>query len=126
MVVKIKKTKSTKKCVIKKLKFENYKNCLEAVQLENKIEIDSFFCYKRKYKELIKNDKLILNTTRFRSEKHKVFIEEINKITFTSHDDKRMQSIDLIETYAYGMNKDIVGKKEEIKCNTKIKQDKNA
>ena len=32
-----KKAKSTKKCVIKiKLKFENYKNCLEATQLENK------------------------------------------------------------------------------------------
>ena len=32
-----KKTKSTKLCVIKrKLKFENYKNCLEATQLENK------------------------------------------------------------------------------------------
>ena len=33
-----KKAKDTKKCVIKrKLKFENYKNCLEATQLENKI-----------------------------------------------------------------------------------------
>ena len=31
MVVKIKKAKDTKKCVIKsKFKFENYKNCLEA------------------------------------------------------------------------------------------------
>ena len=28
-----------------------------------------------------------------------------------------MQSIDLIETYAYGMNKDLVFKKEEINCN---------
>ena len=46
-----KKAKGTKKCVIKrKLKFENYKNCLEATQLENKInhlernknDIDSF------------------------------------------------------------------------------------
>ena len=28
----------TKKCVIKrKLKYENYKNCLEVIQLENKI-----------------------------------------------------------------------------------------
>ena len=27
-----------------------------------------------------------------------------------------MQSIDLIETYAYGMKKDIVSEKEEIKC----------
>ena len=33
-----KKAKVTKKCVIKrKLKFEDYKNCLEATQLENKI-----------------------------------------------------------------------------------------
>ena len=33
-----KKAKGTKKCVIKrKLKFENYKNSLEAIQLDNKI-----------------------------------------------------------------------------------------
>ena len=33
-----KKSKGTKKCVIKRrLKFENYKNCLEATQLNNKI-----------------------------------------------------------------------------------------
>ena len=33
-----KKAKCTKKCVIKrKLKLENYKNCLEVTQLENKI-----------------------------------------------------------------------------------------
>ena len=33
-----KKAKGTKKCVIKrKLKFKNYKNCLVATQLENKI-----------------------------------------------------------------------------------------
>ena len=33
-----KKVKGTKKCVIKrKLKFENYKNCLEATQFENEI-----------------------------------------------------------------------------------------
>ena len=38
MVVKIKKAKGTKKSDIKrKLKFENYKNCLEAKKLENKI-----------------------------------------------------------------------------------------
>ena len=31
------KAKGTKKCVIKrKLKFENYKNCLEVIQLGNK------------------------------------------------------------------------------------------
>ena len=34
-----KKAKSTKKCLIKrKLKFENYKNCVEATQLDCKIK----------------------------------------------------------------------------------------
>ena len=33
-----------------------------------------------------------------------------------------MQSIDSIETYTYGMNKDLVRKKEEIKCNNKAIQ----
>ena len=33
----LKKAKGTKKFIMKrKLKFENYKNCLEAIQLENK------------------------------------------------------------------------------------------
>ena len=63
-----KKAKGTKKCVIKgKYKFEDYKNCLEATQLENKpknlekneIDIDSL---QKGYKEFIKNDKLILKT----------------------------------------------------------------
>ena len=35
-----KKSKDTKKCVItRKCKYENYKNCLEATQLEKKISI---------------------------------------------------------------------------------------
>ena len=34
-----KKVKGTKKCVIKrKLKYENYKNCLEAAKLKNEIK----------------------------------------------------------------------------------------
>ena len=33
-----------------------------------------------------------------------------------------MQSIDSIETYAYGRSKDLVSEKEEIKCSNKIKQ----
>ena len=36
--MKMKKAKDTKKCVIKrKLKFQDYKNCLEAAQFENKV-----------------------------------------------------------------------------------------
>ena len=57
------KAKCTKMCVIKrKLKFENYKNCLEVTQIDykinhlekNKIDIDNFFHYKRKHNEFIK------------------------------------------------------------------------
>ena len=36
-----------------------------------------------------------------------------------------MQSTDSIETYVYGMSKDLVSEKEEIKCNNMIKQLKN-
>ena len=32
-----------------------------------------------------------------------------------------MQSIESIETYAYGSSKDLVSEKEEIKCNNIIK-----
>ena len=40
------------------------------------------------------------------------------------NDDKRIQSIDSIETFTYGLRKDLVCKKEEIKCNNIIKQHK--
>ena len=65
---------------------------------------------------------MILKTQqRFKSEKHNVFTEEFNKIALKSNDDKRMQSIDSIETYAYETSKDLVSEKEEIKCNNIIK-----
>ena len=57
--------------------------------------------------------------------KHNVFTEEIKKIALCLNDDKRIQSIDLIESYAYRMNENLVSKKEEIKCNNIIKQYKN-
>ena len=52
--------------------------------------------------------------------KHNVFTEEINKISLSPNDDKRMKSFDLIETYAYGTTKDLVSEKEKIKCNNLI------
>ena len=116
-----KKAKGKQKSVIKrKLKFQDYKNCLEAVQIENKINhLDTL-------KKFIKNNKLILKTPqRFESERHNVFIEEINKIALSSNDDKRVQSINSIETYVCGMNKDLVCKKEEIECNITTEQHKN-
>ena len=62
---------------------------------------------------------------RFKSGRHSAFTEEINKIALNSNDDKRMWSIYSIERYAYRMNKNLVRKKEEIKCNNIIKQYKN-
>ena len=86
---------------------------------KNQIDVDSF-------KEIIKYNKLILKTRqRFKSERHNVFTEEINKIALSSNYDKRMQSIDSTESYAYRMNKDLVWKKEKIKCNNIIKQYEN-
>ena len=76
-----KKAKGTKKCVIKReLMFENYK--------------DSLF-----------NDKIILKSQqRFKSDHHKVYTEEVNKIALSSNDDKRLQTFDKVTTYPYGTN----------------------
>ena len=77
-------------------------------------------------KEFIRKNKLILKTQQgFISEKHNAFTEEINKIVLSSNDDKRIQSIDLIEIYAHGTRKDSVCKEEDIKCNNTIKQYQN-
>ena len=77
----VKKAKGTKKCVTKReLMFENYKDC--------------FF-----------NDKIVLKSQqRFKSNHHKVYTEEINKIALSSNDDKRLQTSDRIKTYPYGTN----------------------
>ena len=77
----IKKSKGTKKCVIKReLMFENYKDCLF-------------------------NDKIILKSQqRFKSYNHDVYTEEVNKIALSSNDDKRLQTFDRITTYPYGTN----------------------
>ena len=53
---------------------------------------------------------------------HSAFTNKVNKIVWSWNDDKIMQSIDSIETYAYGINKDVVRKKKEIKCNNIMKQ----
>ena len=108
-----KTAKGTKKCAIKrKLKFEDYKNCVEVAQIKNeikslekknKIDGDNL---KELQREFIKRNKLILKTQqRFKSRRYNVFTEEINKIVLSCNDDKRMQSIDSIETYAYAMKK---------------------
>ena len=43
-----------------------------------------------------------------------MFTEETNKITLSSNNDKRTQSIDLIETYSFRTSKDLVIKKTRL------------
>ena len=77
-------------CHRKKRKSENYKNCLETSQIENKInhleknkgDIDIL---KKDQKEFRKNNKLIFKTQqRFKSEMLNVFTEENNKTVLSS------------------------------------------
>ena len=84
MVVKI-KAKGTKNCVIKrKLKFENYKNYLEATLLDdkikylekNKINIDSL---KKDHKQFIRNNKSIIKYSKDLKVKDIMFL--LNKLT---------------------------------------------
>ena len=66
---------------------------------------------KEGHKEFVRNNNLILKTQqRFKSKSHDFFTEEVNEIALSSNDDKRMQPIKSIETYAYGMNKDLLCK----------------
>ena len=74
-----KKVKGTKKCVIKRrLKFNDYKYCL------------------------LNNEIILKSQQRFKSERHNVYTEEVNKIALSSNDDKRLQTFDRIVLYPYG------------------------
>ena len=75
----VKKAKGAKKCVIKRvLKFNDYKDCL------------------------LNNETVLKSQQRFKSKRHDVYTEEINKIALSSNDDKRLQTFDKITSYPYG------------------------
>ena len=77
--IEMKKTKGTKKCVIKKmLKFEDYKKCL------------------------FDNEPMLKSQQRFKSENHEVYTENINKIALSSNDDKGIVALDGTTSYSYG------------------------
>ena len=87
-----------KKTIQKKLKLK----VKETINKNNKINVAG----PNKFKI-----KLIIKTQqRFKSERLNVFTEEISKSALNSNDEKRMQSTDLIETYAHGINKDLAFK----------------
>ena len=72
----------------------------------------------------MKHNRLILKSQqRFRGEKHNVFTEQVNNIALSPNDDKRIYSIDSVETCVYGTNAEIMHRKEEIKCNNVRKYD---
>ena len=74
---------------------------------------------KRNHNQFILNNKSILKAQqRFKSGRHNVITEEINKIALRSNDDKIIQSIDSIETQVYGTSKDLVSEKEVTKYNS--------
>ena len=51
------------------------------------------------------NNKIILKSQqKFKSNCDNVYTEQINKITLSSNDDKRLQTFDKITTYPYGTN----------------------
>ena len=47
---------------------------------------------------------IIKSQQRFRSDHHKVYTEEINKIVLSSNDDKRIQTFDRVTASPYGIN----------------------
>ena len=80
-----KKAKGTKKCVIKrKIMFKNYKNCL------------------------FNGEVILKSQPRFKSDHPKVYTEEVNKITLSSDDDKRLQTFDRVTKYPYGTTNDMM------------------
>ena len=44
---------------------------------------------------------ILKSQQRFKSDHHKVYTEEVNKIALSSDDDKRLQAFDRTETYPY-------------------------
>ena len=50
---------------------------------------------------------------RFKVKNITCLLKKLIRIPLSSNDDKRMQSIGLIETYAYGMSKDLVSEKKK-------------
>ena len=81
-----KKAKVTKKCVIRKVL--QFKDCL------------------------LNNEIILKSQQKFKSEKHNVYTEEVNKIALSSNDDKRLQNYDRITLYPYGTSAGKVFKTE--------------
>ena len=91
-----KKAKGTKKSVIRrKLKFQDYKNCLNAAKIHEKLKyLEEKKFNVDKLKEFVEHKTILETQQRFKSERHNIFTEVINKIALSKNDAKRMLSID--------------------------------
>ena len=69
---------------------------------------------------LLKNKILYRSQQRFRSDHHKVYSEEVNKIALSSNDDKRIQTFDKVTAYPYGTNVFKVCKNEMLLKKNKV------
>ena len=96
----MKKLKEQKKCVLKRdILFNNH--------------VDS----------LSKNEVLLRSQHRFRSDHHKVYTEEVNKIALSSNDDKRIQTLDKVTAYPYGTNAFMVCRNEMLLKKHRLEMD---
>ena len=57
---------------------------------------------------LFNGEPLLKLQQKFKSDHHKVYTEEVNKIALSSDDDKRLQTFDGIETYPYGTTNEML------------------
>ena len=65
------------------------------------------------YKNCLLNDKVVLKSKqRFKSERHDIYSEKVNKIALSSNDDKRLQTFDRITMYPHGTSAGRVCKTE--------------
>ena len=79
----------------------------------NKKVCDKTYTYLN-YKDSLFNDEIILQSQqRFKSDYHKVYTEEVNKVALSSNDDMRLQTFDKITTYPYGMKQEAKASFEE-------------
>ena len=69
---------------------------------------------------MLNNKNVYRSQQRFKSDYHKVYTEELNKIALSSNDDKRLQTFDRIKTYPYGANAFKVCESEMLKCKRSI------
>ena len=76
-----------KKCI----SFEDYKECVMSKKTQYKSQL------------------------MFRSRKHEVYTQRVNKIALSSNDDKRLQSYDGVNSFAHGSSVGLVCKAELLK-----------